>query len=120
MSSSPSQQSPVEAEEEEVSPKESGARLKDSARDSRFRFRNVAEYQMRRELKEAALEQCDEPIKQFAECATDSGIMVVFSCQSTFQKINECMNLHNGEEAWQKYKAQHDTDIERRARGLPR
>jgi Cytochrome c oxidase biogenesis protein Cmc1 like len=95
---------------------EARARVKDMARESRFTFRNLAEHQLRRELKEEAMELCNPEIKDFAECAQEKGLMVVFSCKSLFQKVNECMQLHNGEEAWQKYKAKHADEIERRAR----
>lgn len=95
---------------------EKKARLKDMARESRFTFRNLAEHQLRRELKEEAMELCNPEIKTFAECAQEKGLMVVFSCQPLFKKVNECMQKHNGEEAWQKYKTKHADEIERRAR----
>jgi Cytochrome c oxidase biogenesis protein Cmc1 like len=95
---------------------ETKARMKDLARDSRFTFRNLAEHQLRRELKEEALEICNPQLKDFAGCAQEKGLMVVFSCNSLFGKVNECLNEHNGEEAWQKYKAKHADEIERRAR----
>jgi N-acetylglucosamine kinase-like BadF-type ATPase len=95
---------------------ESRARMKEMARDSRFNFRNLAEHQLRRELKEEAIEICNPQLKEFAECSQEKGLMVVFSCQSFFQKVNECLNEHNGVEAWEKYKAKHADEIERRAR----
>lgn len=104
--------------QEESASREASGRLKDAARESRFRFRNIAEYELRRELKEKALEKCDTPIKNFAECSSEKGLMVIFSCQSLFRKINECMQVHNGEEAWQKYKAENEEYLEKRARGI--
>ena len=95
---------------------EEKARLKDRARDTRFSFRNAAEHQLRRELKEEALEKCDLEIKKFAECSQEKGLMVIFSCRSLFQDINKCMQIHNGEDAWQKYKVKNADEIERRAR----
>lgn len=94
---------------------EAKGRLKDSARDSRFSFRNFAEHQLRRELKEEAMEKCDPEIKAFAECANEKGLMVVFSCQALYSKVNECMFKHNGEEAWQAYKEKNQDEIDRRA-----
>ena len=105
---------PVSAPDDE-SP-ETRARMKEEARDSRFTLRNLAEHQVRRELKEAALEICNPQIKDFAECSHEKGLMVVFSCQKLFREVNECLNEHNGEEAWQKYKAKHADEIEKRAR----
>ena len=95
---------------------EARARSKDLARDSRFTFRNLAEHQLRRELKEEAMEICNPQLKDFAECAQEKGLMVVFSCNALFRKVNECLNEYNGEEAWQKYKVLHADEIERRAR----
>jgi Cytochrome c oxidase biogenesis protein Cmc1 like len=95
---------------------EKKARLKEMARDSRFNFRNLAEHQLRRELKEEAIEICNPEIKNFAECSQEKGLMVVFSCQPLFRKVNECLKIHNGEEAWQKYKTKHADEIIRRAR----
>jgi Cytochrome c oxidase biogenesis protein Cmc1 like len=95
---------------------EARARMKEMARDSRFTFRNLAEHQLRRELKEEAIEICNPQLKDFAICAQEKGLMVVYSCQSLFRKVNECLNEHNGEEAWQKYKVKHAAEIERRAR----
>ena len=93
------------------------ARAKELGRGSRLSFRNIAEHQLRQELKEEALEICDPEIKAFAQCAQEKGLMVVFSCRSLFHKVNECLNKHAGEEAWQKYKAEHEDEIEYRATG---
>jgi hypothetical protein len=95
---------------------EKKARLRDMARESRFNFRNLAEHQLRRELKEVAMETCNPQIKAFAECSQEKGLMVVFSCQSLFREVNKCMQIHNGEEAWQKYKAEHEDEIQRKAK----
>ena len=92
-------------------------RTKDLGREARLSFRNIAEHQLRRELKEIALETCDPVIKSFAECSQEKGLMVVFSCREQFKQVNECLNKHNGEEAWQKYKAAHEDEIDRRATG---
>jgi hypothetical protein len=93
------------------------ARAKDRARGSRFRFRNFAEYQLRQDLKDEALEICNPEVKAFAECAEEKGFMVVFSCQSIYKKVNECLSLYAGEEAWQKFKAENEEEIEYRATG---
>ena len=108
----PSQPTPDEYDEAP----EKKARMKDMARDSRFNFRNLAEHQLRRELKEEAIEICNPQLKDFAECSQEKGLMVVFSCKSLFQEVNKCLQIHNGEEAWQRYKLKHADEIERRAR----
>ena len=113
MTSSPPSQRP--SDESSDAP-EKRARSKDMARDSRFTFRNLAEHQFRREVKEEAMEICNPEIKNFAECSQEKGLMVVFSCQSLFREVNKCLQLHNGEEAWQKYRAKHADEIEKRAR----
>jgi Cytochrome c oxidase biogenesis protein Cmc1 like len=91
------------------------ARLKSAGRESRLSFRNIAEAQLRRELKEVAIELCDPAIKEFAQCSQEKGLMVVISCRHLFKNVNECMAINNGEEAWQKYKNRHADEIERRA-----
>ena len=111
-SSSPSQRTPDDNDEAP----EKKARMKDMARESRFNFRNLAEHQLRRELKEEAIEICNPELKKFAECSQEKGLMVVFSCQALFREVNKCLQIHNGEEAWQKYKVKHADEIERRAR----
>lgn len=90
--------------------------MKETARDSRFHFRNLAEHQLRRELKEEAMEKCTPQLHEFAECSQEKGLMVVFSCQSLFRKVNECLQEHNSDAAWQKYKLKHEDEIEKRAR----
>ena len=93
------------------------ARLKELGRGSRLSFRNIAESRLRQDLKEEAMEICDPQIKAFAECSQEKGLMVVFSCHHLFKKVQECLNTHNGEEAWQKYKAEHLDELEDRATG---
>jgi hypothetical protein len=87
-------------------------RIKDHSRDGRLSFRNFAEHQMRRELKEDAMEKCNIPIKAFAECGREEGLMVVFRCRDFSRAVNECLTIYNGEEAWQRYKHENAADLE--------
>jgi COX assembly protein 1 len=96
---------------------EQRARMKDLGRESRFHFRNFAEHALRQQLREEALEKCDPVVRAFSECSQERGLMVVFSCRQQFNAVKECMAVHNGEEAWQKYKSEHEEEIERKARG---
>jgi hypothetical protein len=98
---------------------EAKGRMKDNARESRFTFRNAAEHQLKRELKEEAMEKCHEEIKNFAQCSEAEGLKVIFTCRPLFQKVNECMHKHNGEEAWLAYKEKNMDEIERRAKLRP-
>ena len=94
------------------------ARMKADGRDSRLSFRNRAEYLLRRDLKEEAMQiHCQKQVADFAECAKESGLWVVFTCQPKLKQLNACMAIHNGEEAWQKYKQAHKDELERRSRG---
>ena len=93
------------------------ARIKSDARESRLSFRNRAEDLLRRDLKEEALNICKLQLGQFAECAQETGLMVVFRCQGKLKELNKCLAIHNGEEAWVKYKEKHKDVLERRARG---
>ena len=79
-------------------------KLKDELRDSRFHFRNLAEHELRRDLKEEAMAKCDPEIKAFAECSQENGLWVVWTCRDLFKKVNDCMHVYNSEEVWQKYR----------------
>jgi hypothetical protein len=93
------------------------ARSKESAREGRLSFKNRAEDLLRYEMKEDAKEKCKEYIKTFAECAKKEGLFVVFQCRSELKEMNGCMAIHNGPEAWQKYKEAHKEELELRAQG---
>lgn len=93
------------------------ARVKEASRESRLSFRNIAEHQLRRDCKEEAKEKCKDYIKSFAECASEQGLMVVINCRDKLKSLNSCMELHNGDEAWQKYKQEHKEELAIRARG---
>lgn len=99
-----------------VSSTERDARMKDRARESRLSFRNIAEQSLRRELKEDAIAICKPEIGTFAECAQANGLWVVWTCRDLYKEVNACMQKHNGEEAWQKYKAAHEQEIQRRSK----
>lgn len=96
---------------------DSKARFKEDARQSRFSFRRRAEELLRQDLREEALEKCKPQVAAFAECAQETGLMVVFSCQGKLKEVNKCMAIHNGPEAWEQYKEKHRELLERRARG---
>jgi Cytochrome c oxidase biogenesis protein Cmc1 like len=96
--------------------RERAAYMKSAGRESRLSFKNFAEHQTRQEFKDEALEICKPYVKEFAECSQEKGLMVIFSCRSFFSKLNECMEKNNSEEAWQKFKASHADEIERRAK----
>lgn len=94
--------------------------MKDYNRESRLSFRNFAEHQLRQDLKDKAMEICDPQIKAFAACAQEKGLMVVFSCNNLYGQVKECLALHNGEEAWQRYKTEHRDQLEKLAKpGIP-
>jgi hypothetical protein len=62
------------------------------------------------------METCRPQVTEFAECAQEKGLMVIFSCNQFHRAVQECLAIHNGEEAWQKYKAANEDEIARRAR----
>ena len=90
--------------------------MKDYNRESRLSFRNYAEHKLRQDLKDEAMETCDPQIKNFATCAQEKGLMVVFSCRGLYRQVQECLALHNGEEAWQRYKTEHRDQLEKLAK----
>jgi Cytochrome c oxidase biogenesis protein Cmc1 like len=106
---------PSKLPQRDFTPEET-ALIKAAGRESRLSFRNLAEHQLRRELKDVAMERCKPQISEFAECSQEKGLMVVVSCRHLFKNVNECMARNNSEEAWQKYKSEHEDEIARRAR----
>lgn len=84
--------------------KEYQARAKSAGRESRLSFTKFAEHQLRRELKEVAMEKCQPEIGKFAECAQEKGLMVIWSCSSLHNAVRECLAVHNSEEKWEAYK----------------
>mmetsp|Transcript_27249 Transcript_27249/g.31096 ORF Transcript_27249/g.31096 Transcript_27249/m.31096 type:complete len:107 (-) Transcript_27249:164-484(-) len=75
----------------------------DDARDARLRFRNFAQHQIRQDFKEEAQKKCSTEIRNFAQCAKEKGLMVIFSCRSYNRAITECMFRYNSDEAFAKY-----------------
>lgn len=73
-------------------------------------------------MKEEALEICNAQVKDFAECAQENGLWVIWSCRKQHNAIKQCLSIHNGEEAWERYKEKHAHELEQRARlqGPPR
>lgn len=96
---------------------EKARNLKDFDRGERLSFRNRAEHLLRRDMKEQAMEICKPQVQGFAECAQEKGLWVVVSCRDKLKAVNECLAIHNGEEAWQKYKEAHKEELELRSRG---
>jgi len=92
---------------------EAKARVKDAGRSSRLSFKNFAEHQLRKELKEIALAKCKDHVQAFGKCAQDNGLMVVFNCRDKSKAVNDCLHIHNSEEEWQKYKTLHQDEIDK-------
>ena len=88
--------------------------IKDDGRDARLSFRNFAEHKMKREFKEEAIKKCEVHLKNFGQCAQESGLMVVFKCRDLNKKINECMHEHNSPEKFQAYLKEHEDELEKR------
>jgi hypothetical protein len=97
--------------------KEEVAEKKDRDRGERLSFRNRAEHLLRRDMKEQAMEICKAQVQAFATCAQENGLWVIYSCRDKLKGVNECLAVHNGEEAWQMYKEAHKEELELRSRG---
>jgi hypothetical protein len=104
-------------EEDTAEIAEKARNLKDFDRGERLSFRNRAEHLLRRDMKEQAMESCKLQVQAFAECARENGLWVVYSCRDKLKGVNECLAVHNGEEAWQRYKEAHKEELELRSRG---
>jgi hypothetical protein len=100
---------------DEPSP-EHKAKTKEYGRESRLSFKNIAESALRRELKDEAMEICKPQVHDFATCAQERGLMVIFSCKHLHRAVQSCLAEHNSEEKWQKYKVANKEEIARRAR----
>lgn len=92
---------------------EAKARIKDSGRASRLSFKNFAEHQLRKELKEIALIKCRDQVQAFGRCAQETGLMVVWKCRDKSKEVNACLATQGGEEEWQKYKLLHKDELDR-------
>ena len=90
------------------------AQIKDDGRDARLSFRRFAEHKMKREFKEEAIKKCEVHLKNFGQCAQDSGLLVVWKCRDLNRKINECMHEHNSPEAFEAYMKANQDELERR------
>jgi hypothetical protein len=78
-------------------------RIRDDGRDARLSFRNFAEYRIRSEFKDDAIQKCAPQMRAFAECAQDNGLAVIFMCRTLNKAITDCMYVHNSDEAFAKY-----------------
>ena len=93
------------------------AKVKDAARQGRLSFRNRAEQLLRYDMKEEAIQKCKPQIGAFAECAQKEGLWVVWSCKQFLKEMNACMEVHNGPEAWERYKEEHKKELDIRSTG---
>ena len=92
------------------------ARSKDYDRDSRLSRQKKEEYRLRCELAEIAHEKCAQQFHDVHICAKENGFMAVWSCRKLLKRVEKCLELHNGEEAWQKFKAEREADIDKKER----
>ena len=95
-------------------PPQDKSRIRDDGRDARLSFRRFAEHKMKREFKEEAIQKCEVHLKNFGQCAQDSGLLVVFKCRDLNRKINECMMEHNSPERFEAYLKDHEDELEKR------
>lgn len=112
--SSPSPSATAQNSSSDMSQQQHVLPTKDEYREHRLSFRKFAEYQMRREFKDIAIDKCRDHIKDFAQCAQEKGLMVVWSCRGFNKKMNECMFQYNSDEAWERYKEEHMDELEKR------
>ena len=97
---------------------EQAARIKDAGRDNRLSFRKFGEHQLRREFKEMAVEKCRTEINAFGKCAQESGLMVVWKCRQLNKEIQNCMSVHNSQEAFEKYKLENQDLLLQKTPGM--
>jgi len=72
--------------EEDKSGQVDRAQIKDDGREARLSFRRFAEHKMKREFKETAIKKCEEHLRNFGQCAQESGLLVVFKCREFLRK----------------------------------
>jgi COX assembly mitochondrial protein 1 len=101
-------------EEEKPGGQSNRAQVKDDGRDARLSFRKFAEHKMKREFKEEAIKKCEQPLKNFGQCAQESGLLVVFKCREFNRKINECMTEHNSPEKFEEFLKANQDELDKR------
>ena len=52
--------------------------MDDPARSTRLKWSKRAEYELKKELNQIARKECNDKIRNFAECAKTQGLMVIF------------------------------------------
>jgi len=57
---------------------ESPSSHKDTSRDGRLSYSNMAEHTLRKELNAIAIKSCKEKSEAFGDCAKKEGLFVVF------------------------------------------
>ena len=82
---------------------DSAGRARDEGRDARLSFRKYAEYKIRNEFKADAMKKCAPQMHDFASCAEEKGLLVIFQCRKLNQAVVDCMKVHNSDEAFAKF-----------------
>lgn len=57
--------------------------------------------------KARALKECDQVVRDFAECATGRTVSVVWACRDQYKSLQECMLQYTGPEPMAKVRAEY-------------
>lgn len=57
--------------------------------------------------KARALKECDQVVREFAECATGRTVSVVWACRGEYKTLQECMLQYTGPEPMAKVQAEY-------------
>ncbi|KAJ0407348.1 hypothetical protein P43SY_004776 [Pythium insidiosum] len=84
---------------------------KERFRASRLQWSNQAEHRLRQELNDIAIAKCRHVTEQFASCAREQGLMVVFRCREQNKAMNDCLHQYTNPEQFAAYKEKREQEM---------
>jgi hypothetical protein len=87
------------------------ASKKDSGRDGRLQFSNMAEHSLRKELIAKGVAGCKKEMTAFAECSKASGLMVIFNCRGENRTMNDCLGKYTSGEELERLKGERAREV---------
>lgn len=79
--------------------------------DARLKWTKKAELRLQEELKYIARKKCDSAIANFAQCAEENGLLVIFRCNQQNKKMNECLGKYTNPQSFEDYKRSREEEL---------
>lgn len=89
----------------------SGGAIRDAGREDRLQWSKRAEHRLEEELKQIALRECDQKVKDFVECSKTAGLLVTFKCRSGLNEMNECLHQYTNKQRFEEYKREREMEL---------